>query len=700
MSHGRIAVLMPEVYDALDKEFLTGVKTAAGEIDHDVMVFTSVVSEISDSYICGENNIYELPFFAKVDGIIMAANRFRKEKLKRQVLERLDSCSIPCVAVEERFGNIRGVFLDQGKSIYSITEHLISCHGYKKIICLTGPQGNHEAEERADGFAQAMKDNGLDPTDSVIYGDFWNNAPVRLTESIVSGELKRPQAIVCTNDIMAITLCQELQKHGINVPDDIAVTGYDGSIYTLMTRPAITTVCGGDMSLGILAVRALSEQMGIKCGTADSPVYIRTGGSCGCGSIEKEKEALLQYTEKILRTQLERKNFTFTNYIAKMSDCESIPKFSAVLDSLRYMMPECRAINICICEDWRVDSPEYRKHGFSDNMELIYSENQPGQLMFPIGKLLPQLEHPHEPQFWVFSSLHYSDRIIGYIATSYSDAERFAVDDHYISWCDAVANGLDIVIKKSNTEFIWQKLEEKNMTDMRTGLLSRRGFLSKLNNTNEILLIKFPQGYEKINYFVSIVSAILRSEWADLPKVYLGENVFGLALRGEVKESVTKEICHTLTELGIYTDESRLTVSSGEVTFQTAENKLDRMFTALTESLTKRSNEIYSDIFANLRKEMRYSPQSDWSISAAAARTGLSRSHFQRLYKKYFNISFNEELINFRLDRAKYLLTDTPMTIQQIAGQCGYTNSAHFMRQFKQRTGISPGQFRKAGSGE
>ena len=36
-------------------------------------------------------------------------------------------------------------------------------------------------------------------------------------------------------------------------------------------------------------------------------------------------------------------------------------------------------------------------------------------------------------------------------------AEQFAVDEHYISWCDAVANGLDIVIKKSNTEYIWQK---------------------------------------------------------------------------------------------------------------------------------------------------------------------------------------------------------------------------------------------------
>ncbi len=468
MARGRIAVLIPAVYDALDKEFLTGVHTAARQIGFDTLVFTSVAAENADSYTSGENNIYSLPFLTEIDGIIMAANRFHDKKLKADILSRLEKSRIPCVVVEEKHDKIKGVFLDQKKSIYNLTEHLLVWHGYENVLCLTGPEENYEAQIRAEGFISAMEDNGIDWHGKIIYGDFWRYTAADIAEKIAMGEMKCPEAVVCTNDIMAVALCQELQKHGLKVPRDVAVTGYDGSVYTLLTKPAITTVCGGDLCLGRSAVKTLAEMMDIDNDIDCGNVNIRICGSCGCINELCERDALLEQTEKMLHRQLDRKNFMFSNYIVRMSDCESIPKFAAVLDSLRYMLSDCISVNICLCEDWRTEHPEYRKQGFSDNINLIYSENQPGQFMFPLQKLLPRLTLPHEPQLWVFSSIHYSDRIIGYIATQYEKAEQFAVDEHYISWCDAVANGLDIVIKKSNTEYIWQKLEEKNMTDIYT----------------------------------------------------------------------------------------------------------------------------------------------------------------------------------------------------------------------------------------
>ncbi len=695
MSRGRIAVLIPEVYDTLDKEFLTGVQTTAAQLGLDTLVFTSVSSEATDGYICGENNIYELPFLTKLDGIIMAANRFRSESLRRRVLEQLRSSGIPCVAVEHEYEGITGVFLDQSSSIHSVTEHLIKEHGLRDILCLTGPENNREALERAQGYERAMNQYALSDNIRIVYGDFWRNSAIKLMDDILVGRLRRPEAIVCTNDIMAITLCQELPRYGVRVPEDIAVTGYDGSVYTLITRPAVTTVCGGDNALGRLAVKALAEKLGLSCDTGENRVYLRTCGSCGCFDIGKEKEVLLRQTEKLLHRQLERKNFIFTNYIARMSDCESIPKFTSVLDSLRYVMSECSSMSICLCEDWRVEMPEYRRHGYSERMELIYSENQPGQLMFPLRTLLPQLEHPHEPQFWVFSSLHYTDRVIGYIATSYDTPEQFAVDEHYIGWCDAVANGLDIVIKKSNTEYIWQKLEEKNMSDMHTGLLSRRGFLAKISEGDSVLLMSFPQGCGDMQYFVSITSAVIRSERSEVPAVYLGERVFAIALRDESGQQLASDICRSLTDVGIYITVNELSLLSFRAGV-TADEQLTQMYSSLTEKNVPRSSEAYSDIFTELRREMRYSPQGDWSINTAAARSGMSGSHFQRLYKKFFGVSFNEELISFRLDRAKYLLVNTSLPIQQVAEDCGYTCCAHFMRQFRDRVGVSAGSYRKA----
>jgi len=700
MSEGRIAVLMPAVYDNLDREFLSGIHTAAQSIEYDTLVFTGVSSEADESYIKGENNIYELPLCADIDGVIIVANRFRDNKLKDSLLKRYEASGIPFVAVEEGYKGIEAIFSEQRHGIFEITEHLITIHGYRNIICLTGPQDSMEAEVRAEGFISAMKKYGLD-TIAVIYGDFWRKSAEELAKDIADGKRPRPEAIVCTSDIMAVVLCEKLVEYGIKVPDEIAVTGYDGSIYTMLTRPPITTVCGGEESLGTFAVKALAEKLDIACDIDCNKQSIRLCSSCGCHNESREREYLLRYTEAIIHRQLDRKNFMYSNYIARMSDCESVPKFAAVLDSLRYMLSECRAINVCVCEDWRVEHPSYRKSGFSENMQLIYSENQPGQLDFPLNKLLPCLNRPHAPQFWVLSSLHYSDRIIGYMATSYDKAEQFSADEHYTGWCDAVANGLDIVIKKSNTEYIWQKLEEKNMTDIYTGLHSRRGFVSNLSVSDNIVLFSFPKRYLNTPYFVPIVSAVLRSDNENKTAVYLGETVFGVSLKKCSSEGFAERLSGAIAELGIYVSESEIDVVSDVVSADTdIDNRITEINYLLIEKNTHGSSEAYSEIFLNLRKEMKYSPQTNWSISEAALRTGLSGSHFQRLYRKHFGVSFTEELITFRMDRAKYLLKNTSMTVQRIAEECGYTNAAHFMRQFKEREKISAGKYRKAEKNE
>ena len=134
MSRGRIAVLIPAVYDTLDKQFLAGIHSAAQQIGFDTLIFTSVAAENADNYTSGENNIYNLPFLTDIDGIIMAANRFHDEKLKAEILSRLEKSKLPCVIVEEKHDKIRGVFLDQKKSIYNLTDHLLVWHGAKETL--------------------------------------------------------------------------------------------------------------------------------------------------------------------------------------------------------------------------------------------------------------------------------------------------------------------------------------------------------------------------------------------------------------------------------------------------------------------------------------------------------------------------------------------------------------------------------------
>lgn len=96
----------------------------------------------------------------------------------------------------------------------------------------------------------------------------------------------------------------------------------------------------------------------------------------------------------------------------------------------------------------------------------------------------------------------------------------------------------------------------------------------------------------------------------------------------------------------------------------------------------------------NLRLEIYRDPQEEYTIEAMSKRINLSRSYFQYLYKSFFSVSCTEDVINARIARAKILLSSTSLTVSETAEKCGYSNTEHFVRQFKIKTGTTPIKFR------
>lgn len=81
-------------------------------------------------------------------------------------------------------------------------------------------------------------------------------------------------------------------------------------------------------------------------------------------------------------------------------------------------------------------------------------------------------------------------------------------------------------------------------------------------------------------------------------------------------------------------------------------------------------------------------------LSEMAAITGLSPSYFQFLYRKYFNISFQQDVIQMRIEYAVHLLKTTNFSMEEISESCGYLNHVHFFRQFKKSIGMTPAKYR------
>lgn len=140
--------------------------------------------------------------------------------------------------------------------------------------------------------------------------------------------------------------------------------------------------------------------------------------------------------------------------------------------------------------------------------------------------------------------------------------------------------------------------------------------------------------------------------------------------------------------------------SYGEGAFQ--EENIDCLFTLLMNHLIRayEQKNIISELSAYqgrlqaLRLELQDTLWEQHSIQEYAKRLGISESYFQHLYTECFGISFQQDLIAMRVENAKYMLSTTDLTNEQIALQCGYNNEIHFYRQFKVQTGMTPGRYR------
>lgn len=111
------------------------------------------------------------------------------------------------------------------------------------------------------------------------------------------------------------------------------------------------------------------------------------------------------------------------------------------------------------------------------------------------------------------------------------------------------------------------------------------------------------------------------------------------------------------------------------------------------ESIEKASP--YLQKLKQLRLQMQSTPSQNHSINKYAAELSISPSHFQHLYSQLFGISFQNDLIRMRIAYAEILLHTTDLPVERVAEACGYTNSVHFFRQFKQMKGITPAKCRK-----
>ncbi len=113
------------------------------------------------------------------------------------------------------------------------------------------------------------------------------------------------------------------------------------------------------------------------------------------------------------------------------------------------------------------------------------------------------------------------------------------------------------------------------------------------------------------------------------------------------------------------------------------------------DRVSVRQGSFHSSSLAELRAEMWSNAGRFHSVSQMAQEVSLSPSHFQQLYREQFGISCYEDLLVAKIKTAQYYLGSTALSVKEIASICGYENEISFMHRFKQRTGLTPSEYRE-----
>ena len=98
-------------------------------------------------------------------------------------------------------------------------------------------------------------------------------------------------------------------------------------------------------------------------------------------------------------------------------------------------------------------------------------------------------------------------------------------------------------------------------------------------------------------------------------------------------------------------------------------------------------------LLENVRKTVLARYAESWDVEYMAKLAHMSRSAFYDAYKQLFGVSPKQDLISCRIQHAKFMLLSREYSVEQVAQLCGYTNTCHFVRQFKAQTGATPGKY-------
>ncbi|MCR5637925.1 MAG: GGDEF domain-containing protein [Lachnospiraceae bacterium] len=493
MGRKTIAMCVTGYDDECEARITEGVRKECAERGYNLLLFHPLVrkpnleskSETNENIIRGENEIFNLINYDITDGIILAGENFIDSKMPDRIIKEANKRNIPVVNVNdtEHVADCN-VTLSDDNAMELIMRHLVEHHGYRVINFVGGFPGNQQTEERLDAYKRVLLENGIPVEEERIgYGNFWNKS-IEVTENFMKAE-KKPEAIVYANDTMAMFGMDYLESQGYKIPEDVAITGFDGvkDIYT--TKPTLTSARRNFLEAGIKAVEIVDRMIAGEKFPEKVNVEAELIKNESCGCINKVGADTTGYIRKKYG---DKWNFlAFNSYLQKMNILFSE---AATSTDIYNSIDECaeffgvKRMFICICDRFENNngnlldlSSRNRVYGLTNNMVSMagYGHKTPSKTLFSRKNYLPvEFLDEEKPAFISFSPMYFKDSFIGYVAVEKEEVIS-GVGDLWGTWVMQLANNAGSFYMKEELIYVLEQLDKLYTIDSLTGLQNRRG---------------------------------------------------------------------------------------------------------------------------------------------------------------------------------------------------------------------------------
>ena len=251
----QLAIFLENISNPFYGDIVQGFESSANLKGYSVIVCTSV--QRNQEYIWEAVS-------RRLDGVLIMMMPFHYEQ---EALDILTKCGIRVVTSGFFNADLKKVSSIENNPITAMRELMLHLYerGHREIAFITGLSRKFEFDNRVSGYLRMVEELGLPCGDDLLIDgrppyDTAMQSGYDLTQKLLKSG-RRFTAMICVNDLTAFGAYTALQEHGLRIPEDVAVAGFDDILFSQFCNPPLTTMSVDKFAFGKKAFEMLYSNM-------------------------------------------------------------------------------------------------------------------------------------------------------------------------------------------------------------------------------------------------------------------------------------------------------------------------------------------------------------------------------------------------------------------------------------------------------